>query len=70
VAADGGAVEVDVADDGGRPVPPEWAGRGHGLIGMRERVTMYGGTFVAVPRPEGGFRVSARLPYQVCGEAP
>ena len=38
-------------------------GDGHGLIGMRERVTMYGGRFTAGPRPEGGFAVSAAFPY-------
>ncbi|HEX2272502.1 MAG TPA: histidine kinase, partial [Acidimicrobiales bacterium] len=37
---------------------------GHGLIGMRERVSMYGGAFDAGPRPGGTFRVSARIPYQ------
>jgi len=39
------------------------AGTGHGLIGMRERVVLFGGDLQVGPRPGGGFRVSARLPY-------
>ena len=35
---------------------------GHGLIGMRERVAVFGGDFVAGARPGGGFRVAATLP--------
>ncbi|MBQ0827292.1 sensor histidine kinase [Streptomyces tagetis] len=39
-------------------------GQGHGLIGMRERIGMVGGTLDAGPRPGGGFRVSALLPLK------
>jgi signal transduction histidine kinase len=35
---------------------------GHGLSGMRERVTLLDGTFSAGPTPEGGFEVAAELP--------
>jgi signal transduction histidine kinase len=53
-------LEIDVADDGrGSPV----AGNGGvGLLGMRERVAVHGGTVEAGPRSAGGFRVRARLP--------
>jgi signal transduction histidine kinase len=63
VNADGQSVTIDVVDDGpGRRMLPQVQG-GHGLIGMRERVAIYGGTFTAGPRVEGGFALSARLPY-------
>jgi len=53
------------ADDRARARTPAAGGRvGHGLIGMRERVLMYGGSFRAGPRPEGGFAVFARLPWE------
>jgi signal transduction histidine kinase len=35
---------------------------GHGIIGMRERVSLCGGELHAMPRPDGGFVVRARLP--------
>ena len=38
------------------------AGGGHGIIGMRERVTLLGGEFSAGPLPGYGFQVSARIP--------
>jgi signal transduction histidine kinase len=67
VEADGGEVRITVTDDGGagrhRHVP-EFAVGGHGLIGMQERVAMYGGTFSAGPEPGGGFAVRATLHYQ------
>jgi signal transduction histidine kinase len=37
---------------------------GHGIIGMRERAGLFGGQFSAGPRPGGGFRVAARLPFE------
>ncbi|MEE1802747.1 sensor histidine kinase [Streptomyces sp. JV176] len=60
---EGGEVRIEVTDDGGGGAGPRVPG-GHGLIGMRERVALYGGTLTAGPRPGGGFRVAARLPYR------
>ena len=40
---------------------------GHGLIGIRERVSMYDGSFPAGPRSGRGFEVVVRLPYQRAG---
>ncbi|MEU3226491.1 sensor histidine kinase [Streptomyces sp. NPDC006976] len=46
-----------------QPVSPlETAGTGHGLVGMRERVRLTGGTLDTGPLPDGGFQVAARLP--------
>jgi len=55
------AVVVEVVDDG-RGAADGGGKAGHGLIGLRERVDLYGGDFEAGPRAEGGFGVRARLP--------
>ncbi|MGI5170492.1 histidine kinase [Spirillospora sp. CA-253888] len=56
-------VGVQVVDEGPARSAPQPGPGGHGLIGIRERVAMYGGTCNAGPRPEGGFTVTATLPY-------
>jgi signal transduction histidine kinase len=59
------AVEVDVTDDGrGVPARDPDNGRGHGLLGMRERVAMLGGSLEAGYRAGGGFEVRATLPLE------
>ncbi len=55
------SVEIEVSDTG-RGAAVEADGRGHGLRGMAERVTLHGGTLSAAPRPHGGFAVRASLP--------
>ncbi|MFE6891327.1 sensor histidine kinase [Streptomyces sp. NPDC057694] len=54
-------LEIEVADDG-HGTAKQGPGTGHGLIGMRERATAFGGTLTAGPAPHGGFHVHARLP--------
>jgi signal transduction histidine kinase len=57
----GAAVSTGIGDGAGRT-------RGHGLLGMSERVAMLGGSLRAGPRPQGGFQVHATLPLQREGE--
>jgi signal transduction histidine kinase len=56
------ALRLEILDDG-RGVNGRTAPGGHGLVGIRERVGVYGGSFEAGPRIGGGFRVAVRLPY-------
>ncbi len=60
------ALTLEVTDDG-RGAAAVSDGAGHGLVGMRERAAMFGGTVSAGPRPGGGFRVRARLPLPAAG---
>jgi signal transduction histidine kinase len=63
------SLAVEVTDDGrGRPAVASLgrsrSGVGHGLLGMRERVMLYGGRLVTGPLPGGGFRVTATFPLE------
>ncbi|BDM69618.1 hypothetical protein HEK616_31050 [Streptomyces nigrescens] len=54
-------LSVEVVDEG-RGATGDGSTHGFGLVGMRERVGLLGGHLSTGPRPEGGFRVAARLP--------
>lgn len=69
VSYGGDVLVIIVRDDGSRPVPAIRTGSGgHGLIGMRERARILGGTVTAGPRPRGGFEVELILPIPTAGE--
>ena len=57
-----GRLTVAVRDDGRGPDPA--AEPGHGLLGMRERVAVYGGELVAGPAPGGGYELRAEIPLE------
>jgi signal transduction histidine kinase len=63
---DGGRLLTVLVVNGPPPAPPgaplETGSTGHGLVGMRERVRLVGGSIDVGPLPDGGFRVAARLP--------
>jgi signal transduction histidine kinase len=62
-----GELSIEVTDDGcGTPVGEA----GYGIAGMRERADLLHGELSAGPRPEGGFRVTARLPLLAAAELP
>ncbi|MFE7846721.1 sensor histidine kinase [Microbacterium sp. NPDC057407] len=62
-----GEVRIEVVDDAVPAAAVPADDGGHGLIGMRERVALYGGSFTAGPRPFGGWRVHAVLPTSSAG---
>ncbi len=55
-----GELQIEVHDDGSGVTPTN--GSGHGLVGVRERVKIYGGEMSAGPATEGGFVLSTSLP--------
>ena len=60
----GDHLRVEVTDTGGRSGATAGTGAGRGLIGLRERLSVYGGTLHAGPRLTGGYRVQARIPVE------
>jgi signal transduction histidine kinase len=77
-----GEVLIRIADDGGCAPVADGMSRyaaqqpvlirdlaGHGLTGMRERASLYGGTLAAGPGARGGFEVAARVPISMAGDA-
>jgi hypothetical protein len=57
-----GEVRIEVADTGGTASPAAGTGNGRGLMGLRERLAVYGGSLDAGRRITGGYRVSAVIP--------
>jgi signal transduction histidine kinase len=66
IRAERDRLDIEVCDDGGAaPAAPDVNGHvGHGLIGMRERASLYGGSLTTGAAPGGGFRVRARIPLE------
>jgi len=63
-----GALRLTVEDEGRAGAQPaRRTPDGHGIIGMRERVAALGGQLSAGPRPGGGYRVFAELPFRAAG---
>jgi signal transduction histidine kinase len=58
-------LELEVSDDG--PGTGDAAGSGYGLVGMRERVSVYGGELQAGRQPGGGYALRVRLPLRSAG---
>lgn len=65
VSVEGECVRISVVDNGRAPQGrSDAAGAGRGLVGMKERARLVGGSLRAGPLPQGGFEVAARLPVE------
>jgi signal transduction histidine kinase len=64
IGHDGDWLEIEVADSGGTPGPQARTGGGRGLIGLRERLAVYGGTLESGRRIGGGYVITARVPWR------
>lgn len=56
-------LEIEVTDTGGRQTARAADGQGRGLIGLRERLALYGGALQAGPQSGGGYQIKARVPW-------
>jgi signal transduction histidine kinase len=59
-----GELRLEVSDSGGAALPAARLGGGRGLLGLRERLAVYGGSLHAGARPTGGYRVRAVIPVE------
>ncbi|MEU4227925.1 histidine kinase [Nonomuraea sp. NPDC026600] len=64
IGHDGDWLEIEVSDTGGTRSAGPRTGDGRGLIGLRERLAVYGGTLDAGRTPGGGFRIKARVSWR------
>ncbi|MEV1176519.1 ATP-binding protein [Nonomuraea sp. NPDC049784] len=64
IGHDGDWLEIEVTDTGGGRSGGPRTGDGRGLIGLRERLAVYGGTLDAGRTAGGGFRITARVPWR------
>ncbi|MEU1518225.1 histidine kinase [Streptomyces sp. NPDC005811] len=64
VTQEPGTLCIEVTDTGGTPGPAAGTGNGRGLLGLRERLAVYGGTLHTGTRPLGGYRVRALIPLE------
>ncbi|WP_345559681.1 sensor histidine kinase [Nonomuraea rosea] len=63
ISHDGDLLQIEVTDTGGTRTAQSRTGNGRGLIGLRERLALYGGTLDTARPAGGGYRLNARIPW-------